>query len=97
MNRVDRRSWPILSSLLIILLIGAQTISLAHAFEHEPDILQDSCAICVGSGQIMSAAMDSGHVDTDLLFTPVLCRYQHYRLVSEFTVAPHQRGPPILL
>ena len=87
----------IVSSLLISLLIGAQTISLAHASEHESGLLQDSCAICVGSSELSSAAVDSGHVHAEHFFGPVSCSHQQTVPSFIFAEMPRQRGPPVEL
>ena len=86
-----------LSTLLISLLIGAQTISLAHASEHDTGLSQDSCAICVGSGQLSTAAMDSGPIYVERFFGPVLCGHQHTLPATSSNEIPRQRGPPTQL
>jgi hypothetical protein len=94
MNRIERLLRPILSSLLISMLIGAQTISLAHASEHDAGLSQDSCATCVGSGQLSAAAVDSGPIHAERFFGPVLCSHQHTVPKTTSTEIPRQRGPP---
>jgi hypothetical protein len=97
MNRIARLLRPILSSLLISLLIGAQTISLAHASEHDAGLSQDSCAICVGSSQISAAAVDNGPIHAERFFGPVLCSHRHIVPATTSKEIPRQRGPPAQL
>lgn len=87
----------IVSALLISLLIGAQTISLAHASEHEAGLLQDSCAICVGSGQLSAAATDSGQLHPERFTGQILWSEQQQFPPITFTEIPRQRGPPAKL
>ncbi len=87
----------IVSSLLVILLIGMQTVSLAHASEHEAGLLQDSCAICVGSSEFSAAAVDTGPVHAEHFFGPVLSGHQQTIPSVTFTEIPRQRGPPTKL
>jgi len=94
MIKIELKLRSVLSSLLISLLIGAQTISLAHASEHEVDVLQDTCAICVGTSQLSSAATDSGPVHIEHFFGPVLCSHPPYVPAITLTETPRQRGPP---
>ncbi len=97
MYKIEPKLRSVLSSLLISLLIGAQTISLAHASEHEVDVPQDTCPICVGSSQLSSAATDSGQVSTEQFFGPVLCSHRQYLPAISFAEIPRQRGPPTKL
>jgi hypothetical protein len=84
----------IVSSLLVVLLIGMQSVSLAHASDHEADLLQESCAICVGSGELSSAVTDSGQIHSERFLGPVLCSPQQIVPAIAATEIPRQRGPP---
>jgi len=94
MSEIERNMRSVLSSLIISLLIGAQTISLAHSTEHDFDLLQDSCPICIGSSQLSSTATDSGQSFAGQISGPVLSNIRQYLPEGTFTEAPRQRGPP---
>lgn len=49
------------SSVLIVLLIAAQTAAVAHAYAHDPGALQDvACASCATASQLSAGCVDSG-------------------------------------
>ena len=98
MIRVRRKSWLPSNLLLALLLFGAQSGALAHAFEHDPGSLQNpACAICVTVSQL-----DAGCVDIAVITT---IAHQHSCDIVEqepifrsvHTLNARQRGPPISL
>jgi len=53
---VRGKSWLPPNLLLLVLLIGAQSGALTHAFKHQADTLQQqTCAICVTVSQLDSS------------------------------------------
>ena len=98
MIRVRRKSWLPSNLLLALLLFGAQSGALAHAFEHDPGSLQNpTCAICVTVSQL-----DSSCVDTAVIATNV--PQYSFEIVepapivhSIHTLNARQRGPPTSL
>ncbi len=95
---VRGKSWLPPNLLLVVLLIGAQSGALTHAFKHQADTLQQqSCAICVTASQL-----DASCVET-LASTVVLRCHSceaiaHFRVLESIhTLVVRQRGPPIPL
>ena len=95
MTSVRGKSWLPANLLLVILLTGAQSGALAHAFEHDSGTLQNqACAICVTVSQL-----DSGCIDT-LATTDIDGCYscqtsaRAATLNSLHTLVANQRGPP---
>jgi hypothetical protein len=95
MNSVFVKSRRFISVSLIALLIGAQTISIAHAYEHDPESVQGTaCATCVSVNQLAAAAVDNGQATAPRGFKSV---FSNDRAVSIAVVelrAPRERGPP---
>ena len=82
MLRVSGKSRTVLGALLFAFLIGVQTISIAHAYDHDPASLGDTvCATCISINQL-AAAIDTGQVPA-----PVVSGPAHF-------YQPNQRGPP---
>jgi hypothetical protein len=91
------KSGRIVSALLFALLISVQTISIAHAYEHDPGAFQDTaCATCVSINQLAAVAVDHSHPETLPILKPVL--RSNYFAAREASVVrtPRQRGPPAL-
>jgi len=95
MLRVYRKSWLPSNLLLTMLLIGAQSGALAHAFEHDPGTLQNkACAICVTVGQLDSGAIfvpSSYTVEPDYSCQAIV---QTATFESFDGLVARQRGPP---
>jgi len=93
-----QRSGRIVSALLFALLISAQTISIAHAYDHDPGTFQDTaCATCISINQLAGAAVDHSPPEALPVTKPVL-RSNYFAARDTGVVrAPHQRGPPTLL
>lgn len=98
MLSVRDRSWLPAKLLLLVLLGGAQSGALAHAFEHDAATpQQQACVICVTLGQL----------DTSCVATPtaiVVTDFRSCRPIARVVMlqtlrAPvaRQRGPPITL
>ena len=95
MSSVFGKSHRIISISLIALLIGAQTISIAHAYEHDPESIQGTaCATCVSANQLAAAAIDNGQATAPRGFKSVFSndRTTPYAIVDLY--APRERGPP---
>ena len=98
MNRVRRKSWLPSNLVLVLLLFGAQSGALAHAFEHDPGSLQNpACAICVTVSQLDSGCIDIAVVSTNA--HPQSCEIveQEQIFQSSQTLNARQRGPPTSL
>jgi hypothetical protein len=95
MIRPDGKFGRAISALLFALLLGVQTISLAHTYEHDPASFQDTaCAICVSVNQLGAATVDHGCVPSLEAFKPILRSVQTVLDTSTSTAVPRQRGPP---
>jgi hypothetical protein len=95
MKRVGGKHWKLTSTLLLVLLIAAQTGALAHADEHDPGTLQDTtCASCVSAGELTSACLDSGVAADIKAFHSGLETDQRIPIESIATLSARQRGPP---
>lgn len=98
MCRLFGNSWRLANAVLIALLIVAQTGAIAHAYEHEPEILQDAtCVSCIALNQLSAACVDSGFRHD---CAPPGCDHDTARHVPGESICPltcRQRGPPISL
>ena len=98
MIRVRRKSWLPTHLLLTMLLIGAQSGALAHAFEHDSGTLQkQACAICVTVNQLDSSGIYvSANVSIE---QPQYCQTmaQSATFESFHELVTRQRGPPTSL
>lgn len=98
MRRLFGKSWRPANAVLIVVLLAAQTGAIAHAYEHEPEILQDAtCISCVAVNQLGAACVDSGARND---FTPPVSDHytvSHVSGESIRTLTCRQRGPPISL
>ena len=95
---VRGKSWLPANLLLVILLTGAQSGALAHAFEHEAGTVQNqACAICVTVSQLDSSCVDTP-VNPD---SESCCSCQTIArtatIESLHGLAARQRGPPSTL
>jgi len=97
MFRPSRQLRRIIGALLFALLISVQTISIAHAYDHDPGPFQDTaCATCVSINQLAAIAVDHSFPATLPVTKPVL-RCNHFAArETGVTRTPHQRGPPTL-
>jgi hypothetical protein len=95
MTSVRRKSWLPANLLLVILLTGAQSGALVHAFQHDSGTLQNqACAICVTVSQLDSGCIDAlATTDIEGCYS---CRTiaRAAKLTSLHTLAANQRGPP---
>lgn len=98
MIRVRRRSWLPSNLALVLLLIGAQSGALAHAFKHDLNVLQKkACAICVTVSQLEASCVDVP-ADTAIERCHSCQTNEHVTsLESLHALAARQRGPPKLL
>jgi len=95
MKSVRRKSWLPAELLLVILLTGAQSGALAHAFEHDAGTVQNqACAICVTVSQLDSSCIDA--LATADIEGCCSCRTITHAasLKSLHTLVANQRGPP---
>jgi hypothetical protein len=92
---VRRKSWLLPNLLLVVLLIGAQSGALAHAFKHEAGTLQQqTCAICVAASQLDSSCVDTP-ANTDLVRCHSCQAIEHVTTLESFhALVARQRGPP---
>ena len=80
---------------LIALLIGVQTISIAHAYEHDPESIQGTaCATCVSVNQLAAAAIDNGRATAPREFKSVFSNDRATPSAIIDLCAPRERGPP---
>lgn len=95
MTSVRGKSWLPVNLLLVILLTGAQSGALAHAFEHDKGTLQNqACAICVTVSQLDSACIAAlATADIEGCY-PCQTIAHAASLRSLHTLAANQRGPP---
>ena len=92
---VRRNSWLTPNLLLVVLLIGAQSGALAHAFRHQADTLQQqTCAICVTASQLDLSCVDTPAVNDLVRRYSYLAIPQLGALESIHALAARQRGPP---
>ena len=95
MSSVFGKSRRFISVSLIALLIGVQTISIAHAYEHDPASVQDTaCATCVSVNQLAAAAIDNGQFTAPRRFKSVFGSDRAILNKIVDLCAPRQRGPP---
>ncbi len=80
---------------LIALLIGVQTISIAHAYEHDPESVQGAaCGTCVSANQLAAAAIDNGQATVPSGFKSVFSNDRTTPSAIVDLDAPRERGPP---
>lgn len=97
MERLFANHRGVLIGLLFALLVGAQTISAAHAYEHDPGSVGDTtCATCVSGTQLAAAAVDSGQPVALPVARPALCSGQATMQVILARSQARQRGPPAI-
>jgi hypothetical protein len=95
MSSVFGKSRRIISVLLIALLIGVQTISITHAYEHDPESAQGTaCATCVSVNQLAAAAIDSGQATAPRVFKSIIGNDRAIFIAVVDLCAPRVRGPP---
>jgi hypothetical protein len=95
MSSVFGKFRQIVSAVLIALLICAQTISIAHAYEHDPESTQGTaCAVCVSANQLEAAAVDNGQATAPRGFKTVIGNDRATRSAIVDLHAPRGRGPP---
>ena len=95
MSSVFGKSRRIISVSLIALLIGVQTISIAHAYEHDPESAQGTaCATCVSINQLAAAAIDNGQATAPRGFQSVFSNDRATPGAIVDLYAPRERGPP---
>ena len=95
---VRRKSWLPPNLLLVVLLIGAQSGALTHAFKHQADSLQQqTCAICVTASQLDASCVDTP-ANTILLRCHSCEAIAHFKVLESIhALVVRQRGPPIPL
>ena len=87
----------IISVLLIALLIGVQTISVTHAYEHDPESAQGTaCATCVSVNQLAAAAIDSGQATAPRGFKSLISNDCATLIAVVDLCTPRVRGPPVV-
>jgi hypothetical protein len=95
MSSVFGKSRRFISVLLIALLIGVQTISVAHAYEHDPESVQrTACATCVSVNQLAAAAIDNAQATAPRGFKSVFSNDRAILFAVVDLCAPRERGPP---
>lgn len=97
MSSVFGKSREFIGVSLIALLIGVQTISIAHVYEHEPESVQGTaCATCVSVNQLAAAAIDNGQATAPRGFKSVFSndRTTPNAIIDRY--APRERGPPAI-
>jgi hypothetical protein len=95
MSSAFGKSRRFISISLIALLIGVQTISIAHAYEHDPESVQGTaCATCVSVNQLAAAAIDNGQATAPRGFISVFSNDRTTPSAIVDLDAPRERGPP---
>lgn len=95
MNRWTGQPGRIVSAIVFALLIGMQTMSVAHAFEHDPGTIGDkACATCISINQLSAATVDTGHIDPPAILKPIPVDHVEESGTSRTICVPRQRGPP---
>jgi hypothetical protein len=98
MSSVFSKSRWCISVLLIALLIGVQTISITHAYEHDPEAAQGTaCAACVSINQLGAAVIDNGQAMSPCGFKSLFRNDHATPNAIVDLVAPRERGPPAAL
>lgn len=95
MLTVRKRSWLPAKLLLLLLLTGAQSGALAHAFKHEAGTPQyQACAMCVTVSQLNASCVDSMVATDDENCHS--CQPIDEAAILQSLQAPsaRQRGPP---
>jgi hypothetical protein len=83
------------SALLFALLISAQTLSIAHAYEHDPGSLgETACTTCASFGQHIAVAVDTGQPVVQQGFSPIRRGACALPLAGRIADQARQRGPP---
>ena len=95
MKSVRGKSWLPANLLLVMLLTGAQSGALAHAFDHDAGTVQNrACAICVTVSQLDSSCINAlANADIVSCYS---CQTitRAATLKSLHTLVANQRGPP---
>ncbi len=92
---VRGKSWLPPNLLLVVLLIGAQSGALTHAFKHQADTLQQqTCAICVTVSQLDASCVDAPANTVLLRCHSCEAIAQVSALESFHALVVRQRGPP---
>ena len=95
MNSVFGKSRRLISVSLIALLIGVQTISIAHAYEHDPESVQGTaCATCVSVNQLAAATIDNGQATAPRGFKSEISNDRAIPIAIVDPCTPRERGPP---
>lgn len=95
MIRVGGKHWKHASILLVVMLLGAHTGALAHAFQHDPGSLQDTtCASCAAASELANACIDNGIAPDIQVLHSCLAAIQQGPIESIATLSARQRGPP---
>jgi len=95
MSIVFGKSRRLISVSLIALLIGVQTISIAHAYEHDPETVQGTaCATCVSVNQLAAAAIDNGQATAPRGFKSEFSNDRSIVIAIVDLCTPRVRGPP---
>lgn len=95
MTIVSRPQKGRLVALLGMLLFVAQSLAVAHAYEHDPGSTVDTtCASCIIGGQLANGCADAGGEcapDLDVVSPEV---GEQYSVDTITILAAKQRGPP---
>ena len=95
MSSVFGKSHRLVGVSFITLLIGVQTISIAHAYEHDPQSVQGTaCATCVSINQLAAAAIDNGQATAPRGFKSVFNNDRAILIAIVDLCVPRERGPP---
>jgi hypothetical protein len=95
MRRLFGNAWPFANAALIFLLITAQTGAIAHSYEHELGIAQDTtCASCATASQIAAGCIDTGVVQDIKRFISGHDVGPYMPGNSNCALTVRQRGPP---
>lgn len=95
MSSVFGKFRRLISVSLIALLIAVQTISIAHAYEHDPESVQGTaCATCVSVNQLAVAAIDNGQATAPRRFKSLFNKDRAVLVTIVDLCAPRERGPP---
>ena len=95
MTIVSRPSAGRLAALLGALLLVAQSLAVAHAYQHDPgSAVETTCASCVIGGQLANACADSASDRVPGLDVVSHEAREQFSFDTIIIPAARQRGPP---
>lgn len=98
MQSICRKAGTLPNLALALVLIAAQAVASAHAFEHDAGSTKNqACTTCVAASQLGAATVDTGTVCTIAAPTQIHVEASISLFDSIHTLTVRQRGPPASL